>query len=748
MATLGESPSAKILREALATVRRDALPISSTVRLPPENILSHSLQRLMTLQNSMLMLRGLFGRSEHTIDDSAHQVQEEVDDGHDVDTPVDQTTTDTPLIVSPDHAKDMISDLPDRSVEEAASIVNDLALGDVPQSPPRPTVLGRRKRQRSDTLDAAPSKRIAMDGGANGTSRNNTTTATDHVAGNGARSTDTSAAIGKMVPGKLPRPRKESQKRHMAQLYPALQRSADIWDPAPSPKKQMEKPASSHTAIDTSPNAKATPRPRGRPPKKKTKYIKKQKSTQRRDVDLRNRQGKSVAHAKAQRANDEAPQDVANDFDSSPRHQNEVVGEENEEEDEEPEAAGRRGPEETIVGNGRTSHQMKEGAGTAEAGEEGSDFEDPTQSIDTDEDDDEVEEEVELFGQDEAWRNVLEGARSVCGPKLIRNQMPKVLTQSIKELVYDVKETRTLYEQVLASRETDRDSLNEVNDHVKESLNTIEDQIRKLSEKTAGTEGREMIRDIFARAIPAMVFLLRSAMVSRTYCSDEQCSLQTLNETVQGLKEISRLLKITTLLCEKATNWKAKPAMTSRPIVRPTTRKMFPNLKSIREAFARRLADQERRRKAKQNAVDSGQSWDELVRSSQHAKQEAGRLDDVELRKLKESREKEDEMRRKGKRTFNQWKEDVSKVERHLRQADRHHSSGTEWSEEEELQLYIELEAGYIAELTSTLIQNSSAASTLFANHFCSSGAVFKYTEQPSPSEQAARAHTKPSVGI
>ena len=37
MATLGESPSAKILREALATVRRDALPIQSTVRLAPEN---------------------------------------------------------------------------------------------------------------------------------------------------------------------------------------------------------------------------------------------------------------------------------------------------------------------------------------------------------------------------------------------------------------------------------------------------------------------------------------------------------------------------------------------------------------------------------------------------------------------------------------------------------------------------------------------------------------------------------------
>ena len=678
------------------------------------------------------MLKGLFGRSEQAIDKSAHQVQEEVDDGHDVDTPVDQTPSDTPLIVSPDHAKEIISDLPDRSVEEAASIVNDLALGDVPQSPPRPTVLGRRKRQRSDTLDAAPSKRIAMDGGANGTNDKNTTMATDHIAGNGDRSAGTSSAIGKMVPGKLPRPRKESQKRHMAQTYPALQRSADIWDPAPSPKKQAEKPASSHTATNTSPNAKVNPRPRGRPPKKKKKDIKKQKSTQRRDVDLRARHGKSLAGARAQKASDEDPEDVANDFDSSPRQQNQVVRKENEEKDEEPEAGGRRDPEGTIVGNGRTSHQMKEGAGTAEAGEEGSDFEDPTQRIDADEEEEDEEEEegkVELFGQDEAWRNVLEGARSVCGQKLPRNQMPKVLTQSIKELIYNVKETRTLYEQVLASRETDRDSLNEVNDQVKESLNTIEDQIRRLSEKTAGTKGSEMIRDIFARAIPAMVFLLRSAMVSRMYYSNEQCSLQTLNETVNGLREIFRLLKITTLLCEKATNWKAKPAMTSRPIVRPTTRKMFPNLKSIRKAFARRLADQERRRKGKQNAVDSGQSWDELVRSSQHTKLEAGRLDEIELRKLRESREKEDEVRRKGKRTFQQWKEDTSGVERQPRQANDYPRPNTEWSEEEELQLYIELEAGYRAELTSTLTENSSAVSLLFANHFCSSGAVSEHTE-------------------
>ena len=657
----------------------------------------------------MLVLRGLFGRSEQAIDNSSHQVQEEVDDGHDVDTPLHQTTTDTPLIVSPDHAKDIISDLPDRSVEEAASIVNDLALGDVPQSPPKPTVLGRRKRQRSDTLDAAPSKRIAMDGGANGSSHQTTTMATDHLAGNGGKSTDASSATGKIVPGKLPRPRKEPQKRHMAQTYPAVHRSADIWDPAPSPKKQAEKPASSPTATTNSPNTKANPRPRGRPPKKKTKDAKKQPSTKRRSPDLRTRQGKSLVRAKAQKASDEGPGDVAGDFEASPRLQSQVVRKENEEEEGETAAEGRRDREEAVVRNGQISHQLIEGADTAEAGEEGSDFEDPTQSIDSDEDNDEVEEEVELFGQDEAWRNVLEGARSVCGPKLLHNQMPKVFTKSIKELIFNVKETRNLYEQVLVSSENDRGSLIEVNDHVKESLDNIEDQTRRLSEKTAGTKGPEMIRDIFARAIPAMVFLLRSAMVSRSYHSDEPCDLQTLNENVNGLREISRLLKVTTLLCEKATNWKAKPALTSRPIIRPTTRKIFPNLRSIREVFARKLADQERRRKARQNAVNSGQSWDELVRSSQHAKQEAGRLDEIELRKLRESREKEDEVRRKGKRTFRQWKEDTSGVERQPRQADDFPRPNTEWSKEEELQLYIELEAGYMAELTSTLIKNSSA---------------------------------------
>ena len=675
------------------------------------------------------MLRGLFGRSEHTIDNSAHQVQEEVDDGHDVDTPVDQTTTDTPLIVSPNHAKEIISDGPDRSVEEAASIVNDLALGDVPQSPPKPTVLGRRKRQQADALDAPPSKRIAMDGSVNGTNHETTTMSTDNNAGNGGRSTPASSAIRNIAPRKLSRPKKEQQKRHMAQIHPAAQRSADIWDPAPSPNKQAEQPASRPTATNDTSTSKANPRPRGRPPSKKTKNAKKRSSTKRPSPDLRTQQGQSLARAKAPKAGDEGLGDVAYDSKTSPRLQGEVVREGDEEEEEETAAEGRRDRDEAMLRNGQTSHQTIEAAETAGVGEEGFDFEEPTQSIDSDEDNEEVEDVVELFGQDEAWRNVLEGARSVCGPKLLRNRMPKVFTQPIKELIYNVMETRTLYEHVLVSRETNRDSLNEINDQVKETLNTIENLIRRLSEKTAGTTGPEMIRDIFARAIPAMVFLLRSAMVSRIYYSDEECSLQTLNETVYGLREISRLLKITTLLCEKATNWKAKPAMTSRPIVRPTTRKMFPNLKSIKEAFARRLADQERRRKARQNAVDSGQSWDELVRSSQHAKQEAGRLDEVELRKLKESREKEDEMRRKGKRTFNQWKEDVSSLERQSRQTDGHVSPNTEWSEEEELQLYIELEAGYVADLTSTLTKNSSAIPLLFANHPHSSGAVSKHTE-------------------
>ena len=679
----------------------------------------------------MLILKGLFGRSEHTIDNGAQQVQEEVDDGHDVDTPVDQTTTDTPLIVSPDHAKDIISDLPDRSVEEAASIVNDLALGDVTQSPPKPTVLGRRKRQRADALDAAPNKRIALDGSANETNHKTTTMSTENDAGNGGRSTRASSAILDTAPRKLPRPKREQQKRHMVQIHPAVQRSADIWDPAPSPKKQAEKPASHPTATKNAPTSKLDPRPRGRPPSKKSKAAKKRPSAKRRSPELRTQRGKSLVRAKAPKASKENSGDVAYDFETSPRLQSQVGCEENEEEEEEEERAaeGRGDREEAIFRNGQTSRQPIEGAETAEAGEEISDFEDSTQSTDTDQDNDELEEEVELFGQDEAWRTVLEGARSVCGPKLLRNRMPKVFTPSVQELISNVKETRTLYEQVLASRETDRDSLNEVNDQVEESLNTIENQIRRLSEKTAGTKGSEMIRDIFARAIPAMVFLLRSAMVSRIYYSDEQCSLQTLNETVHGLREISRLLKITILLCEKATNWKAKPAMTSRPIVRPTTRKMFPNLKSIRQAFARRLADQERRRKGKQNAVDSGQSLDELVRSSQHTKLEAGRLDGIELRKLKESREKEDEVRRKGKRTFHQWKEDVSRVERQFRQADGHFNSNTDWSEEEELQLYMELEAGYRAELTSTPLGNSSAVSLLFANHFCSSGAVFEYPE-------------------
>lgn len=676
--------------------------------------------------------------------------------------PMDQATIHEPLTVSPTLAKEPMLDPPDRSAENAASINNQLALNNVSRSSPKSAVLRKRKRQEADALGVSPKKRIVMEGGANGIRDEAPTSSTNGTTGHGGRSSRASS-------GKLPRPKTEQRNRLMAQIYPAVQKSGDIWNPTTSPKKQAEKSAPRPTTmIRDPPSPKATPRPRGRPPKvgpsptKKTTYIKKRHWTQTPDIEnlpqtagpntrlkvsrthirdehkeraLNSKSTRSTAAARGHKdvimnANTDLTKKPERDarraarqrrsreqasvstppsarVESRDETKSRLANEEHEEEEEEPQREESRDPEEAMDEDHQTSTQVDEGeGGGTEAEEEDSDLEDSTQVIETHEEENEGEEELELFDQDVAWKTVLEGARSICGPKLPLNQMPKVFTRIMRNLIHDVREARVLYEEHLALRETDRDFLDGLNDHLEKSLDGIEDQIKRLSEKTAGTKSSEMIRDIFARAIPAMVFLLQSALASRTYHSVEPCDLQTFNETVNGLREIVRLQKMAILLCEKATHWKAKPVSTSRPIVRPITWKIFPSLKHMREAFVKKLSEQERKIKLKENAVDSRKRQDELVRSSQHAKQEAGRKNEILLRKIRESREQEDETRRIAKRTLTQIKEEELRAERQSRQADGHHKSITLWSNAEDIELYFQLEKGYAGGLTSTFIRS------------------------------------------
>ena len=730
----------------------------------------------MDLQNGFL--GRLWGWSKQDTGKEAPNEQEEIDAA---EPPTDLASIHEPFLVSPTSAEEIMLDLPDQSAEDAASIVNDLALNDVSSSPPKPAVLGKRKRQETDAVDDSPKKRAARGNGINGTQDERSSTSTNGITGHGGSSHLASSEVVNVASRKLPRPKKEQRKRHMAQTYPAVQSNDNYWEPAPSPKKQVEKalPPSTTTRRKAS-SSEVTPRPRGRPrvrssTTKTTSSMKNAREGPKIVIDNLPQRARPKAQPKARpepfraetgdnhtgrapsskstrstaaaegrrdailNANTDLTKKPERDARRAAKHrksleqasvstppsarvevgqglQNEVGSEEHAEEEEQQQQQeheqekeergieGRKDLEEVIDRNGQTPVQMDEGEeGGAEAEKEDSDFEDPIEVFESDEEEDKGEEELELFGQDRAWRTVFEGARSICGPKLPFNHMPKLLTDTVKGFVNDVREARVLYEQLLPYKGIDHNSVDGLNDQLEESLDAIEDQIRKLSEKSAATKSSQMIRDIYARAIPAMVYILHSALASRVYSSDEPCDLKTLNGIVISLTEILRLQDMTILLCEKARLWKAKPVPTSQPIRKPTTQKMYPKLKVMRNAFAKKLSEQKRRRKVKQNDVDTRNRRDELSQLSQQAQQEVARKNEILHRRIRESREQEEARRRNVKRTFQQFKQDEMHSEKQITGGV---ASNTLWSDVEDLELYFQLEKGYEGRLTSTFMRS------------------------------------------
>ena len=416
--------------------------------------------------------------------------------------------------------------------------------------------------------------------------------------------------------------------------------------------------------------------------------------------------GGNFTQARAKKAVNGVRKDQSSDVDVSTGFQNRAIsaqyeGEEGEGNDSE--TGGSEHTEGVVRTAGQQSTQTDEGdEGQAEDVEDDPDVEDPTKANGINEEENE-DEELELFGQDKAWKTVLDGARSICDPELPLNQMPKRLTGRLKDLIYEVSEARSSYEQLLLFKGLSHAGLDGLNDDLTKSFDAIEDQIKKLSERNAAGKASKIIEHLFTCAIPAMVFLLQSALVSRVYHSDEPCALESLNETVNGLSEIVRLQKVTILLCEKATNWKAKP---DPSIKSPTTRKILPCLRDMRKVFSNVLSEQDRKRKMKQNALDYRLRQKTLTKSPQQAKQEAARKDVIWQVNIRESREQEDQNRRDEKRTLRQVREDEVRARMRSVGVNGHVESKTIWSDAEDLALYFQLEKGYAGHLTCTFIQS------------------------------------------
>lgn len=206
------------------------------------------------------------------------------------------------------------------------------------------------------------------------------------------------------------------------------------------------------------------------------------------------------------------------------------------------------------------------------------------------------------------WDKVIEGADTV-GDSQVNNVMtkgkPKLETRPIKAFVKQVRIVSKIYK---VSGEKGR---------VVSEVQELKGQVEAINEAGAGNRKREMIQDIYAHAIPELVFMLDNAISAREAdCSDP--------EHTEGLEEIIQLQSIVIGLCEKARKWKEEP-ITDRPIKRSTQR-ILRYLRSIRKAFYAELQNRERGIASKKDEaagkLDRGRREEEMRQQEMDAEEE------------------------------------------------------------------------------------------------------------------------------
>lgn len=198
---------------------------------------------------------------------------------------------------------------------------------------------------------------------------------------------------------------------------------------------------------------------------------------------------------------------------------------------------------------------------------------------------------LELFGRWRDWEIVLDGAKSVGVSNLKGKsvkEIPRLATNRIKRLVDTIKDATSLYRQLDSQVETGMsdDDIQNTEERLANTNQEIFEEVEALSEEDAGNEQSEVIQDIYAHAMPNLIYWLKAALSCRSdrYSQDED---------VISLQEVIRLQDLILDLCLKARQWKAKP-VTDRPITNSTAQKINPYLRDIKRAFQQELERRER----------------------------------------------------------------------------------------------------------------------------------------------------------
>ena len=201
--------------------------------------------------------------------------------------------------------------------------------------------------------------------------------------------------------------------------------------------------------------------------------------------------------------------------------------------------------------------------------------------------------QLNVFQETERWDTIIAAVHMV-GVSQVKGERhegkPKLRTRVIKGMIRKINNVRNTYKKLLERDGQFHNDIDEFHQELKMGLSRLEATIDMVSEKDDAIKSPQIVRDIYAHAIPRLVELLEVALRCRTAEYSRQ------QDTI-ALVEIIRLQDDTIKLCKKARAWKAKPN-TTRPIIQPTI-KILAYLRDIRKTFISELDKRQRAERLK-----------------------------------------------------------------------------------------------------------------------------------------------------
>ena len=240
-----------------------------------------------------------------------------------------------------------------------------------------------------------------------------------------------------------------------------------------------------------------------------------------------------------------------------------------------------------------------------------------------------VEEAMGSFGQKREWQKVLQSAKSVRDMQF----NIRCTSETIIRLLSYIKEAISLYKQLKKIEDDSASTPEALLDQLRHETDTIEGHIDDIEEHKEPKKRSKIIRDIFGYAIPAMVFLLESALILRV-------SQRRGLHKYSTLEEIVRIQEMMLKLCTKANAWKAKPN-TDLPIIKPTKSVMYPYIRDMKfKVFDKQLKILYRDEKTRRNAQLTKQKEEQAKREAPSRSQSVPYDPDVHRRHMEEERQR------------------------------------------------------------------------------------------------------------